>query len=123
MITQLCRQIKGITSEIRELFREGGQPSTAQLVNAFTAVIQNFTCVYLVVDALGESLERDIILDLFLCIVGDKNLSRIQFLVTSRKEVDIESALSDVRRTPLCQIDTWKKIYTSTYSEVDSNTF
>ena len=96
VINQLCRQIEGIPVELRQLFRQGGQPSTSELLNVLAAVIQNFTKVYLVIDALDESAEREKILN-FLCkVVEDNKLCRIQLLATSRKELEIERSILGV---------------------------
>jgi hypothetical protein len=95
-ISQLCRQINGIPPEVRQLFREGTQPSTSRLLDVLAVVIQSFARVYLVVDALDESSERDKILTMLLRITKDENFQKIQLLTTSRKELDIERMISSV---------------------------
>ena len=96
VINQLCRQIEGIPVEARQLFRQGGQPSTSELLNVLAAVIQNFTQVYLVIDALDESSEREKLLNFLRKVVEDNKLCRIQLLATSRKELDIEGSFLSV---------------------------
>lgn len=93
VISQLCRQIDGIPPEVRQLFRQGGQPSTSELVNLLAGVIQNFTQVYLVIDALDESSKREKMLRFLRNVVEDNKLQRIQLLAMSREETDIERAL------------------------------
>lgn len=75
---------------------KGGHPSTSQLITAFTALVQNFTYIYLVIDALDESSERERLLDLLIHIVDDNDLKRVQLLIMSRKEIANERALLKV---------------------------
>jgi hypothetical protein len=89
----MCRQINKISPEVRQIFRKGGQPSTSQLVNVLAAVVQNFPFIYLVIDALDESSEREKIMTLLLKISEDERFERLQILATSRREVDIERIL------------------------------
>jgi hypothetical protein len=96
LISQLCRQINGIPPEVRQLFREGTHPSTCRLLDVLAVVIQSFSRVYLVVDALDESSEREKILTMLLRITKDEQLQRIQLLPTSRKELEIERMLSGI---------------------------
>jgi hypothetical protein len=95
-ISQLFRQINGIPSEVRQLFREGTQPSTSRLLDVLAVVMQSFSRVYLVVDALDESCERQKLLTLLVQITTDEKFQRIQLLTSSRKELDIERMLSTV---------------------------
>jgi hypothetical protein len=57
------------------------------------AVVQNFPCIYPVIDALDESSEREKITMLLLKISEDERFERLQILATSRREVDIERIL------------------------------
>jgi hypothetical protein len=94
-ISQLCRQINGTPPEVKQLFREGTQPLTSRLLDVFAIIIQSFSRVYLVVDALDESSERDNILKLLLRFTDDEKFQRVQLLTTSRKELEIERVLSN----------------------------
>lgn len=93
VINQLCRQMNAIPDEVRKLFTDGGSPQTRELVVALGAVLRNYHRVYLVIDALDESLERHRILNLLVGILDDHLFDKLQVLATSRKEVDIERAL------------------------------
>jgi hypothetical protein len=62
-------------------------------VNVLAAVVLQFPCIYLVIDALDESSEREKITKLLLKIKEDERFERLQILATSRKEVDIERIL------------------------------
>ena len=96
VINQLCRQINAIPDEVRQLFLTGGSSKTHQLTVALGAVLRNYHCVYLVIDALDESLERDRILNLLIDILDDHSFKKLQVLATSRKELDIERALLNI---------------------------
>jgi len=96
VISQLCRQMNAIPDEVRQLFLDGGSPPTRQLTVALGAVLRNYHRVYLVIDALDESLERERILNLLVSILDDYAFEKLQLLVMSRKEVDIERALLGV---------------------------
>lgn len=93
VINQLCRQMNAIPDEVRELFSDGGSPQTQELAVALGAVLRNYHRVYLVIDALDESLDRHRILNLLLGILDDQTFDKLQVLATSRKELDIERAL------------------------------
>lgn len=96
VISQLCRKIGGVPPEVRKLFREGVQPTPQKLLDILGAVAENFSCVYITIDALDESLNRETILKTLCRIIETKNLTSIQLLATSRKELDIERTLLPV---------------------------
>ena len=77
-------------------FLDGGSPTVRELRVALGAVLQSYHRVYLVIDALDESLERERILNLLVTILDDHAFQKLQLLTMSRKEVDIERALLDV---------------------------
>jgi Cdc6-like AAA superfamily ATPase len=96
LINQLCRQSKTIPHEAREIRQQGLQPSTSHLIEILEAVIQPFSRVYVAVDALDESSDREKILDFLLEVIKRPALQKINLLCMSRKERDIEKALSSV---------------------------
>jgi Cdc6-like AAA superfamily ATPase len=96
VINQLCRQMKEVPVEVRELYDAGGQPTTADLVIALAAALRNFQRVYLVIDALDESLNRQNLLNFLIEIINDNNFEKVQLLAMSRKEIDIERAILEV---------------------------
>jgi septal ring factor EnvC (AmiA/AmiB activator) len=75
------------------MYEEGGYPQASRLVDVLAAVSENFSRVYIVIDALDESAKREKLLAVLLQILENKMLDHIQLLVTSRKELDIERAL------------------------------
>jgi hypothetical protein len=96
IINQLCRQMNAIPDEVRRLFLDGGSPPVRELILALGAVLRSYHRVYLVIDALDESLERERILNLLVSVVDDDVFQKLQLLAISRKEVDIERALLSV---------------------------
>ena len=93
LINQLCRQIKGLPPDVQHLFREGGHPSTSRLLQVLESVSQLFSRIYVVIDALDESKDRERLLEVLIKILEAGNLCTVQLLVTSRKELDIERAI------------------------------
>ena len=93
LISQLCRQIGGIPPVVTSMYKERGYPQVSRLVDVLAAVSENFSRVYIVIDALDKSAKREKLLAVLLQILENKTLGHIQLLVTSRKELDIERAL------------------------------
>jgi Cdc6-like AAA superfamily ATPase len=93
VIGQLCRKIGGVPPEVRNMFREGVQPTATELLHVLCDVADNFSRVYITIDALDESANRAEILQMLCKIFESEKLTRIQLLATSRKELDIERAL------------------------------
>ncbi|KAG5789853.1 hypothetical protein H9Q69_011098 [Fusarium xylarioides] len=96
VITQLSRQADVVSTLIHDFFRRGGEPSIAELLDALEQILQSFTSVYIVIDALDESNPRDELLDVIQTLVTDRRFSNLQILVTSREYIDIERALGEV---------------------------
>jgi Cdc6-like AAA superfamily ATPase len=96
VINQLCRQSKYIPPEVQELHRHGGEPGTASLLIALSAVLTGFQQVYLILDALDESTNRPQLLDVLIKLSSDANFAKLRILATSRKEQDIERALRGI---------------------------
>ncbi|KAG4438280.1 hypothetical protein IFR05_006215 [Cadophora sp. M221] len=92
-ISQLSRQLKVLDPEVELLAEEGGQPSILRLMQVFTSIVQKFARVFILVDALDESQNRERLLSHLLRVMRTPELGNIQFLFVSRKEVDIERAL------------------------------
>jgi len=78
---------------VQHLFREGGHPSTSRLLQVLESVSQLFSRIYVVIDALDESKDRERLLEVLIKILEAGNLCTVQLLVTSRKELDIERAI------------------------------
>lgn len=95
VINQLCRRSQYIPQEILDCFKTDEQPSVPVLVQALSTVLRNFQRVYLMFDALDESLDRHNLLRLLKQLVGD-SFEKLKLLATSRKEIDIEISLTPI---------------------------
>jgi Cdc6-like AAA superfamily ATPase len=93
LINQLCRQIKGLPADVQQLCREGGHPSMSRLLQVLGSVSKLFSRVYVVIDALDESKDRERLLALLIEILEAESLDTVQLLVTSQRELDIERAI------------------------------
>lgn len=58
VINQLCRKSQYIPKAILDSFQTGEQPSVPVFIQALSAVLLNFRYVYVILGALGETLER-----------------------------------------------------------------
>ena len=63
---------------------------------ALFAVLKGFQRVYLILDALDESTNRQHLLDVLIKLSGDSNFAKLRIFATSRKEQDIERALRGI---------------------------
>lgn len=95
VINQLCRESQYIPKEILDSFRTGEQPSVPVLVQALSAVLLNFRYVYVMLDALDETLELQNLLRLLDQLAG-VSFEKLGLLVTSRKIIDIELSLTPI---------------------------
>lgn len=96
IINQLCRQSQYVPDEVGALYRQGGEPRIASLLFALSAVLRNFRQVYIVLDALDESKDRQILLQRLTAIARNDNFHKIRIVAVSRKERDIEEALKGI---------------------------
>jgi len=92
IIDQLIRRCQYVPNEILDCFHAGQQPSVSTLVVALSSLVKKFQKIYLFVDALDESLERQNVLDLLLTLAGS-GFDNISLLMMSREEIDIKIAI------------------------------
>ncbi len=71
------------------------QPSISELVGAFQGAIEEFDATYVVIDALDECVELDMILD-FMETVGSWKSDSLHLLVTSQRRKEIEDVLTPI---------------------------
>lgn len=96
VIKQVCQQRNYIPDEVLHLYDDGGEPTIASLILALSAAIRGFHHVFLVIDALDESFDRQNLLDVLVEIARDDIFEKLRLLVMSRKEVDIEASLEGI---------------------------
>jgi hypothetical protein len=96
LITQLSDQSVGTPEALEILFsscQDGKrQPTVNALVTTLQSILRSFRESYIVIDALDECTSREELLGLIQEIVG-WNMNTLHFLVTSRKEREIEDGL------------------------------
>ncbi|KAH7407314.1 hypothetical protein BKA64DRAFT_412178 [Cadophora sp. MPI-SDFR-AT-0126] len=94
IINQLSRQLKDLTADLDHLAQDGGQPSLPRLSSVLCTLVQRFSRVFILIDALDEAKDRERLLNFLVKALDNERFENIQLLVASRKEVDIERALS-----------------------------
>lgn len=92
IIDQLVRSCGHLPNELLDCYRAGHQPSIPMLWVAFSSLVVKFRRIYLFVDALDESLERQNLLDLLLNLSGPE-FDNVSLLAMSRDELDIRDAI------------------------------
>jgi NACHT domain len=95
-IGQLCRKSKAIPREIMDLYHNNHEPTLTQLLQALDCILQEFDSIYILIDAVDESLPRDNLIRVIRDLVTDQRFSKIRVLATSREYIDIETTFSPI---------------------------
>lgn len=95
-IGQLSRICGKVPDEIMYPFTANHEPSLPQLLSALESILQEFDIVYLMVDALDESLPREELVKVIRDLATDQRFQKVRLLVTSREYIDIETVLSPI---------------------------
>ena len=93
LINQLCRRADSVPRSVYELYKHGVEPSFEELLAAVEAILENFNCTYLAIDALDESIPRDDLLQILKTLATDSRFKKLQILVSSREYIDIEKVM------------------------------
>jgi len=96
LLNQLCRKSDLVTPQLYEIYKAGGEPSLVELLEALVEMLAHFDTVYVVVDALDESLPRDNLLKILRDLVTDIRFQKIQVLASSREYIDIEATMETI---------------------------
>lgn len=96
LLNQLCRQSDLVTPEVYKLYKTGDEPNLLELLGALKGMLAHFNTVYVVVDALDESLPRDNLLKVLRDLITDLQFQNIQVLVSSREYIDIETTMEAI---------------------------
>ena len=81
------------------MFKHGGTPNLVDLMDALDIMLSaSFDTVYIVVDAIDESMPRDDLLKVLRDLATDARFEKIQLLTTSREYLDIERVMEEVSR-------------------------
>jgi hypothetical protein len=90
LLNQLCRQAATVPINISRLFATDCQPHTEDLIEAIKAVSARFSRIFVTIDAIDESDNREVITQLLYHMATSEEFSVFYIVVLSRKEVDIE---------------------------------
>jgi len=101
MIVQLSCQQLSLPEEVQNLYdahiKQQQEPRLSSLIETFISLVKGFRRTYVMMDALDECSERQAMLELIAQVVArDQNLKKINLLITSRRERDIETTLQDI---------------------------
>ncbi|ROW07838.1 hypothetical protein VMCG_03357 [Cytospora schulzeri] len=96
VVSQLSRTSKSVAPPLLRAYEQGRQPSVEDLLNFLEGCLEQFTVVYLVIDALDESQQTKNLLQTIKDLVTEPRFNKIQLLTTSREYRDIERILKDI---------------------------
>lgn len=89
LVKQLCRKKQDLPKEVKELYRQYSRqdqfPSQAKLQAQLVDISESFEKVFIVIDALDECPDQDMVIPLIAALVHDCS-SKIKICVTSRRE-------------------------------------
>jgi hypothetical protein len=92
ILGQLCRQRKFIPKQLTNLYQDGVEPTLMDLLDALSVATTEFHAIYIVIDALDETLNKERLLSVILRLIGPK-FPNIRVLATGRKEPEMEREL------------------------------
>jgi hypothetical protein len=78
------------------LFQLNHEPSLIQLLQALEFILHEFDAVYVVVDAVDESLPRATLIKVIRDLATDERFAKVRLLATSRDHLDIETVFSPI---------------------------
>ena len=93
LVNQLCRKADSVPGSVYKLYKRGSEPNFEELLEAVEAILEEFDCIYLEIDALDESIPRDDLLQVLQALATDSRFKKIQLLVSSREYIDIEKVM------------------------------
>ncbi len=100
VLLELCRRLGQMPQAVYDLYRYGGKPTVRTLLRTLERVIQPFDKVYIFVDAVDESLNRENLLRVLRDLATAPAFENIRLLATSREYADIEEVMTDIS-TPI----------------------
>ncbi|KAK3905757.1 hypothetical protein C8A05DRAFT_41334 [Staphylotrichum tortipilum] len=100
VLLELCRRLGQVPQALYDLYRYGGKPTVRSLLRTLEQVIRQFDQVYIFVDAVDESLNRENLLRVLRDLATGPAFENIRLLATSREYADIEEVMTDIS-TPI----------------------
>jgi hypothetical protein len=93
IIGQLCRQSAKVPEELEDIHKSGKSPSLTSLLSVLHTAMEEFGRVYIVLDAVDESMPRTDLIRVIRDLSTDARFSTLGLIVTSREYMDIEQIL------------------------------
>jgi len=110
IIRQLSRAVDTMPAKLYKLYKRGEGPSLTDLLSVVDEMVEVFDCVYIILDAIDESMPRTDLLKVLRDLITDPRFSKIRVLATSREYLDIEESMKGIStsismRNPLLDED------------------
>jgi hypothetical protein len=104
ILGQICTQMRHFPQELQSSFQKSteqgwGQPPTVEMISKVIKVLSTKRRAYLFIDGIDEVEDPKTLAEILVSLPDSS--SRINVLVSSRNDVAIQRALSDVRRVSL----------------------
>jgi hypothetical protein len=100
ILDKLSRRANAVSNSLWKLYKEGFEPGVRDLLQALAVALDSFDQVFLVVDAIDESIPRDNLLKVLRDFITDPRFEKIRLLASSRQYIDIEQVMDNIS-TPL----------------------
>jgi len=95
-ISQVCRQTERVPLQMKRLRDRGCEPTIQELEHILELALERIQKLYLVIDAVDESMPRDELVRLLAAMALDSRFRKIRILATSRQYLDIDRVFSAV---------------------------
>ena len=100
IVRQLSRTAETIPAKLYKLYKRGEGPSLMDLLYVLEEMVEAFDRVYVILDAIDESIPRMDLLKILRDLITDPRFSKIRVLATSREYIDIEESMKGIS-TPI----------------------
>ncbi|KAK3370926.1 hypothetical protein B0T24DRAFT_627387 [Lasiosphaeria ovina] len=100
MICQLGRVADTVPASLYNLYKRSEGPSLTDLLYVLEEMVKAFDCVYIILDAIDESMPRTDLLKVLRDLITDPRFSKTRVLATSREYLDIEESMKGIS-TPI----------------------
>ena len=101
IVSQLCRRFNYVPLSAATSYRSNQEPSLEDLEDTLKDLFSYLDVLYIIVDAVDESIPREDFLKLLQVLACDPAFTKIQLLVTSRNYADIDSVLRPLAGTTI----------------------
>lgn len=99
IVSQVCRHTRHVPGRLRKIHDSGCTPTVAELQHALEESLENVGSLYVVIDAVDESIPRESLVRLIGTLALDDRFSKIHIMATSRQYLEIERVFSGISRS------------------------